>query len=89
MRGARKIGIMLSMNRNLTIQLDENTIKSARIVAARRSISISKLVSEEIKKASDAEDYWVTAKRTALNQLQQPFHLGGYKLPSRDSLYER
>ena len=75
MRGARKIGIMLSMNRNLTIQLDENTIKNARIVAARRSISISKLVSEEIKKASDAEDYWVTAKRTALNQLQQPFHI--------------
>lgn len=89
MRGARKTDIMPSMNRNLTIQLDENTIKNARVVAARRSISISKLVSEEIKKASDAEDYWITAKRTALNQLQRPFHLGGHKLPSRESLYER
>jgi hypothetical protein len=77
------------MTRNLTIQLDENTIKNARIVAARRSISISKLVSEEIKKASDAEEYWLTAKRTAFNQLQKPFHLGGSKLPARESLYER
>ena len=47
-------------------------------MAARRSISISKLVSGEIKKASEAEDYWVTAKRIALNQLQQPFHLDGH-----------
>ena len=77
------------MTRNLTIQLDENTIKMARIVAARRSISISRLVAEEIKKASDSEDYWLTSKRTALNQLKQPFHLGGRKLPSRESLYER
>ena len=77
------------MTRNLTIQLDENTIKRARIVAASRSISISRLVSEEIKKASDAEDYWLTAKRAALSQLQKPFHLGGRKLPTRESLHER
>jgi predicted HicB family RNase H-like nuclease len=38
--------------RNLTIQLDESTVKKARVVAARRSISISRLVSEEIEEAA-------------------------------------
>jgi hypothetical protein len=77
------------MTRNLTIQLDENTIKKARIVAARRSVSISRLVSDEISKAAEAEDYWSTAKRTALNQLSRPFHLGGHRLPARENLYDR
>ncbi len=77
------------MTRNLTIQLDENTIKKARIVATRRSISLSRLVSDEISKAAEAEDYWLTAKRTALSQLNNPFHLGGNKLPTRESLYDR
>jgi post-segregation antitoxin (ccd killing protein) len=77
------------MTRNLTIQLDENTIKRARIVATRRSISISRLVSEEINKAAETEEYWSTARRTALNQLNNPFHLGGQKQPNRESLYDR
>lgn len=77
------------MNRNLTVQLDENIIKKARIVAAKRSISISRLVSDEIKKAAETEDHWSTAKRTALNQLNHPLHLGGQKLPKRESLYDR
>ena len=77
------------MNRNLTIQLDENTIKKARIVAARRSISISRLVSDEISKAAETEDYYSTAKRTALSHLNRPFHLGGKQLPPRESLYDK
>ncbi|HTE57200.1 MAG TPA: DUF6364 family protein [Verrucomicrobiae bacterium] len=39
------------MKRNLTVQLDETTIRDAKIVAAKRSMSLSRLVSEEIRKA--------------------------------------
>jgi hypothetical protein len=77
------------MKRNLTVQLDESTIKKARIVAARRSMSISRLVSEEIESAAKKDSYWETAKKTALKQLSQPFHLGGRALPSRDALHQR
>ena len=77
------------MKRNLTVQLDEDIVQKARVVAAKRSISISRLVSEEIKKAAEKEDYWATAKKTALQQLSHPFHLGGSKLPARESLYDR
>ena len=77
------------MKRNLTIQLDESTVKKARLVATKRSISISRLVTEEIEKAAQKDNSWQAAKRTALAQLEHPFHLGGGKLPTRESLHQR
>lgn len=77
------------MKRNLTVQLDESTIKKARVVAARRSMSISRLVSEEIEQAASKDTYWQMARKIALKQLSQPFHLGGETLPSRDVLHQR
>jgi predicted transcriptional regulator len=77
------------MKRNLTIQLDEDTIKRARVIAARRATSISRLVREAVKKAAEEDTSWETAKKIALQQLNNPFHLGGSKLPSRKSLYDR
>lgn len=77
------------MKRNLTVQLDESVIKKARVVAARRSTSISRLVSEEIERAAAQDTTWQTAKKAALAQLDHPFRLGGGKLPDRESLHER
>ena len=77
------------MKRNLTVQLDEGTIKDAKIVAVRRSMSLSHLLREEIKKLANQESDYERAKRAALDQLSRPFHLGGGSLPTRDSLHER
>ncbi len=77
------------MKRNLTVQLDESVIQRARIVAARRSMSISRLVSEEIKRVAEQDTSWQVAKKAALGQLNRPFHLGGGKLPRRETLHDR
>ena len=77
------------MKRNITIQLDELVIKKARVVAARRSTSISRLVSDEIERAAKKDITWQVAKKAALAQLNQPFHLGGGALPTREALHER
>ena len=77
------------MKRNLTLQLDEVTINRARVVAARRSMSISRLVSEEIERAAEKDNYWQIAKKVALAQLGKPFHLGGKALSSRETLHQR
>jgi len=77
------------MKRNLTVQLDEKVIQKARIVATKRSMSISRLVSEEISRAADKDTAWENAKKVALKQLDNPFHLGGGKLPSREALHRR
>lgn len=89
MRGARNFAIIELMKRNLTIQLDETTIKDAKIVAARRSMSISSLVSEEIRKAAASELGYEKAKKSALARLNRGYDLGGSKLPSRAELHER
>lgn len=77
------------MKRNLTIQLDESIIKKARVVAARRSTSISRLVSEEIERTAAKDAVWETAKKRALQRLNSGFDLGSGKLPKRETLHER
>lgn len=77
------------MKRNLTIQLDESTVQKARLVATKRSISISRLVAEEIEKAAKMDNSWQVAKKTALAQLEHPFHMGGGKPAARESLHQR
>ena len=77
------------MKRNLTIQLDESTIRDAKIIAAKQSMSLSRLVSEEIRKATAKESSYEKAKRSALARLKQGYDLGGGKIPDREELHER
>lgn len=77
------------VKRNLTVQLDDETVAKARVLAARRSTSVSKLVANEIEKLVDDDDTYSRARSTALAQLRRGFHLGGGALPDRSSLHER
>ncbi len=77
------------MKRNLTIQLDEETVHKARVLAARRSTSVSKLVAQEIDRLVGEDEAYQRAKETALAQLERGFHLGGGVLPDREALHER
>jgi len=77
------------MKRNLTVQLDEETVVKAKVLAARRSTSVSKLVAQEIRKLVADDDSYQRAKATALADLNRGFHLGGGSLPDRDALHER
>ncbi|MEA2844109.1 MAG: hypothetical protein QOJ69_1780 [Actinomycetota bacterium] len=77
------------MKRNLTVQLDEHTVAKAKVLAARRSTSVSKLVAHEIQRLVGEDDAYQRAKSTALAQLNRGFHLGGGDLPDRDTLHDR
>ena len=77
------------MKRNLTVQLDEETVKKARVLAARRSTSISKLVADEIRKLVGADDAYQRARTVALAHLSEGFHLGGGARPDRAALHDR
>jgi hypothetical protein len=77
------------VKRNLTVQLDEVTIQRARVLAARRSTSISGLVAVEIERLVEEDDAYERAKAEALAQLSRGFHLGAGPLPDREALHER
>lgn len=80
---------MTAQKRNLTIQLDADIIRKARILAAERSTSVSRLVAEEIERLVREEERYRAARRQALADLSQGFHLGDGPLPARDELHER
>ena len=78
----------MALKQNLTIQLDRETIRKAKILAARRGTSVGALVAAQIQESVQAEDAYETSRRHALELLDRGFHLGGGR-PNRDALHER
>jgi len=77
------------MKQNLTISLERDLIRRARIIAAGRGTSVSKLVAEEFSRAVQEAEAYERARRQALAMLEKGFHMGGQPLPSRDEIHER
>jgi hypothetical protein len=74
---------------NVTISLDRKTIQKAKILAARRSTSISGLLAQQIEILVGEEEAYERAERQAMALLDQGFHLSGLIRVSRDELHER
>jgi len=80
---------MAREKRNLTISISPETVRKARILAARRSTSISRLLAEQVEALVAEEEAYDRAERSALALLKEGFHLGGIVTASRDELHER
>jgi hypothetical protein len=74
---------------NVTISLDRQTIQKAKVIAARRSTSISGLLAHQIEILVGEEEAYEHAERQAIALLDQGFHLGAGIRPSREELHER
>ncbi len=74
---------------NVTVSLDRDTIHKAKIVAARRSTSISGLLAQQIEILVGDEESYQRAAREAKALLKKGFHLGGEIRVSRDELHDR
>lgn len=74
---------------NLTVSLSRETIRRAKILAARRETSISGLVAEQIEALISKDEAYERAMRDALALLGQGFHMGGLGRIDRDELHDR
>jgi hypothetical protein len=74
---------------NLTVSLPQQTIRKAKVLAARRGSSISGLLAEQIEILVGEEEAYERAERQATALLDQGFHLGGVIRSSRDEWHER
>jgi hypothetical protein len=80
----------VDVRRNLTIQLDAETVRRARILAARRSTSVSRLVATELDRLVREDDAYERARVEALADLERAADLGSNgRLASRDELHDR
>jgi hypothetical protein len=77
------------MKQNVTISLDRQTIRKARILAARRGTSISGLLVRQIEILVGEEESYEQAERQAVDLLEKGFHLGGAKPAGWEELHQR
>jgi len=79
----------LDEKRNITLRLSRQTIQKARVLAAKRSTSISGLLTSEIEKLAETKDDYERAMDRAFARMEKGFHLGGVHVMDRDALHER
>lgn len=74
---------------NLTVRLDGETIRKAKVLAAKLGTSVSRLVADTVERLISEDDAWEVAHRRALRNLSRGFALGGRMRATRDELHER
>lgn len=77
------------MKQNITLKLNRDLIRKAKVVAANRETSVSQLLSEKLEELVRQGEEYERAKRSAFAHLDKGFHLGGKRAASRDELHER
>jgi len=77
------------MKQNITLSIDKELIKNARVLAAKRQTSVSRMLSEELQKLIEDSNKYELAKKQALDYISRGFHLGGEITVSRGELHER
>ena len=74
---------------NLTIRLSKETIRKAKVLAARQSTSISALIAEQVDRLTQEDDAYEQAMKRSIARMEQGFHMGGVHDWDRDSLHDR
>lgn len=78
-----------STTQNITVRLNRQTLRRAKILAAKRHTSISGLLAAQIEALVGEDDAYEQAQRRAIALLDQGFHLGGHIEATRDQWHER
>ena len=77
------------MKQNITLSIERELLKKAKLVAARKETSVTKLVAEQLAKVVSEDEGCDAAKKRALTILKKGFHLGGRIIAKREELHER
>lgn len=69
---------------NITVAIDAGLLKKARTVAARRGLSVSALLADELRELVSEDANYTAAKKRALSLFAAPLALGGSPLSRED-----
>lgn len=79
----------LHMKANITLKMDTDVLREARILAAEEGTSISALLAAHLEQMVHKRKTYDRARRRALIRLQKGFNLRWARPGSRDELHER
>lgn len=77
------------MKTNITLKLDADLVREAKVLAAHRGTSVSSLLASELEALVRRKKAYDAAKRRALARLKKSFDLGWSPPRSRQILHER
>ena len=74
---------------NITIKVESDLARDARVLAAKRGTSLSRLVAEQLELLVRDDQVYAAAKRRALRRLKRGYDLDWEKPANRDILHDR
>jgi hypothetical protein len=74
---------------NLTLSVDSTLLRDAKVLAARRGTSVSRLMADQLEELVRRDLGYERARQRALARLEHGFDLGWTPPTSRDELHER
>jgi hypothetical protein len=77
------------MKINVTLRIEEDLIREAKILAARRGTSLSRLMAEELQQLVQRDQAYDKAMKLALRDMDKAPPLGFQGSAARDELHER
>jgi hypothetical protein len=77
------------VKRNITLKLDDDLVREARVLAAEEGSSVSALLSKQLESAVRERKGFARARRRALARLREGMNLHWAPARSRDELHER
>jgi hypothetical protein len=77
------------MKTNVTLKLDAELLKEARILAAETGSSISQMLADKLEEAVRERKGYDRARKRAMSRLRTGIDLGWTRPVSRDELHER
>jgi hypothetical protein len=77
------------MKQNITLSIDEQLLRKAKVFAAQRGTSISGLLTQELQHLIEAQEAYEQSEKKAISLLDQRFNLGGQKITDRSMLHDR
>ena len=75
--------------RNITLTLDEETLREARVLAAQRGLSVSAFLRRELAALVERQRGYDKARESATRRLRRGQSLGGGKPATREELHDR
>lgn len=77
------------MKANITLKLDSELIREAKVLAAQRGTSVSRMMAEQLEELIRREKDYASALRRALARLESGYDMCWQPPVSRDELHER
>lgn len=79
----------MAAKQNITLAIDGALLKRARALAARRGLSVSALLADELRALVADDTAYASSRRRAAALLQDGLPLGGARIDDREALHER